>query len=191
MASPAIRARSAQDALVYAERFAPDMEGRVRALVPADSMAFIDGLSTNAWLPVEHDRWLPRAIVGVYGREGAFEVWRSFIPSHVESPLLGPMFKTACRIFGVNPGTVAWLVPKGFGNVYRDVATPRLVERRDGFAEFALEDIHPDVCAVPEYILCFHATFQGLVDVTSRGAGSELEAEFSPDERRMLFRVTW
>jgi hypothetical protein len=192
MASPAIRARSAQDALAYAEQtFAPEMVGRIRELVPPASMAFIDALSTNAWVPVEHDRWLPRAIVQAYGRERAFAMWRSFIPSHIESPLLGPMFKTAARLFGVNPGTVAWLVPKGFGNVYRDVATPRLIERRDGYAEFALDDIHPEVCAIPEYIVCFHATFQGLVDVTSRERPATLEAEFDADERRMLFRVDW
>ena len=191
MSSPAIRARSAQEALVYAESWKPDMIGRVRALVPADSMALIDGLSTNAWLSVEHDRRLPRAIVAVYGRDDAFDLWRSFIPSHVESPLLGTMFNAAVRMFGVNPGIVAWLVPKGFGNVYRDFATPRLIERGDGIARFALDDIHPQVWAVSEYLLCLHAIVQGLVDATSRGRPVELSVELSERDRSMTFDIRW
>jgi hypothetical protein len=191
MSSPAIRARSAQEALEYAESWRPDMVGQVRALVPPESMAFIDALSTNAWLSIEHDRWLPRAIVAAYGRDGAFELWRSFIPSHIESPLLGTMFNAAVRMFGVNPGIVAWLVPKGFGNVYRGFAQPRVIERADGAATFVLEDIHPEVWAVDEYLLCFHAIFQGLVDVTSRGRPAELTVTLSEADRSMTFDIRW
>lgn len=167
------------------------MIGRVRALVPAESMAFIDAQSTNAWVPIEHDRWLPRAIVAAYGHDGAFELWRSFIPSHVDSPLLGTMFNAAVRMFGVNPGIVAWLVPKGFNNVYRDFATPRMIERGEGVAKFVLADIHPEVWAVSEYLLCLHAIVQGLVDTTSRGRPVELSVELSETERSMAFDIRW
>lgn len=190
MDEPAIRARSAQDSLAYADS-RPGMEGKVRAQIPPDALVYIESMAKNGWLEVEYDHWIPQAVVKAFGRDEAFEVWRSFIPSHIDTPLLSTMFGAAVRMFGANPGTLAWLVPKGFPNVYRNFATPRQLHKGEHSAAFVLEDIHPEVCAVPEYLLSFHASFQGLVDVMARGRPATLQADFDAAQRRATYEITW
>lgn len=186
---PAVRARSAQDAMAYLDSFRPGSLEAVRAAIPEGALAIIEDSPRTSWLSVEHDRHLPRAIVSVLGEDDATAMWRAFVGSHVQSPLLRSLLDGATRLLGFSPGTLVWMVPKAWGQVYREFCTPKVIERDDHHATLALEDIAPEVLAEPAYLICFRAVILGFFDIA--GVEGELDWDVDRQERRTVARLRW
>jgi hypothetical protein len=175
--------------MAYLDVFRPGSLERVRAAMPEASRAIVEESPRTSWVPIEHDRHLPRAIVEVLGEEAATEMWRAFVGSHVQSPLLRSLLDGATRLLGFSPGTLVWMVPKAWGQVYRDFCTPKVTERDDHHATLAFEDMAPEVLAEPAYLICFRAVILGFFDIA--GVEGELDWDVDPIARRAVARLRW
>src|SRR5690606_7911229 len=142
MGEPAVRARSAQQALAALPKFAPDADARVRALVPAEVLHEIESSAPSAYLPLAVDAHLVEGIVSGLGEHDAERFWRGFVVEHVRTPGLKPLIDTAVRLFGVSPGTFFWALTKGLDQSYRDFGD-RALDRSATHARFTLSSVHP------------------------------------------------
>lgn len=184
---PAIRARSSRDSLFWADNY-EGADGRVRAAMPAESREVVEHALPTAWIPIEHDKWVVRAIVEAHGREGARQCWRDFMQDHANAPMLRGILQMSIRMFGLNPGSIAKIAPKAWGNVYRGFCDFRPGERGDKSAALLMEDIHPDVLEVEEYLLCFQSVFEGFCDIFG---GGTVEMEVDRPRRSARLQLHW
>jgi hypothetical protein len=186
---PAVRARSAQDALDFLDTFKPGSRDAVRQTMPPEVWEEIQGLARTAWIPVEKDHWVVDGFLEVLGEVEASRCWASFLTDHVRSPLLRSIFDGAVRILGPSPGTFVRIVPHAWGAAYRDCATPIVEARSDHHARIVLEDIAPEVMAHPAYLVCFESIFRGLFSVAK--THGELEFTVDEDQRRAVADLSW
>lgn len=171
------------------EEFRAGAREQVLESMPPTSREVLLGTAKTGWVPVEHDRHLVHGIVATLGEQGATEMWRQFVGTHVQTPLLRSLVDGATRLLGFTPGTFVWLVSKGWTQVYRDVCTPSIVSRDDHAAVLAFEDIAPEAMAEPGYLICFRATLLGLFEVT-RSEG-ELDWDVDHAARRAVATLRW
>lgn len=85
--TPATRAGSARETLAALEALAPGTERRVRDRIPPESLEVIDQTSRMGWIPIEHDKWIPWAIVEELGEAEASAYFRRFFAKHRNAPL--------------------------------------------------------------------------------------------------------
>jgi serine/threonine protein kinase len=160
---PAVRARGAHDALDYIDSNRPDVAQAVRAAIPADSLAVIEGTPRTGWIAAEHDRFLPGAVVSVMGAEGAFAHFRSFLPSQLEGPILGRLVTGIARLVGRDPSRLLKMVPRGWAAMFRDMGEVAVTDRSETHAVIEMSDVPAGVADWEPYALSWGAFFDGVV----------------------------
>jgi hypothetical protein len=185
VAEPAVRARSAQQALEALASFRPGAEAAVREASPSEAVSIIETSASSTYLPLSVDGPFVMGIVRGLGEADAERFWRGFVVSHVRAPGLRPIIDTAVRLFGVSPGTFFWALTKGLDQTYRDFGAKHL-ERDATFARFTLSEIHPEVMRYPGYFVCLRAICGAMIDLAR--SDWSLDATFDP--ARAVFSAT-
>ena len=183
----AVRARSAQDFLHWLAKRDPEGFERAKSRIDPEIYELVDTAARTEWLPMTVDCQLPAAVVAEYGEAEAQGLWRSFITSHAESPLLGGIINLALRMLGVSPGSLVKHLPKLWQQVYRAVATPRVKVVQPGLACIVFEDVATEVFDHPDYLVCMRGVFEGIFDLTKTPG----ELEFEVDAGARSFEATW
>lgn len=184
---PAIKARSAQDAIRWADAYR-GMTGEVSATVDPEVLAQVMTATPNTWIPVELDRHMVNAIYEVHGPEGAARCWREFMQTHVDSPLLKGILSMSIRLFGLSPAGILRFTPKVWKHNYRDFCEVESEEIDEGHVSVTFHDVHPEVFAVPAYAVCVRSVFAGLCDVVG---GAEVEMSEDAASLRWNMTVKW
>jgi hypothetical protein len=184
---PAIRARSVQDALRWADDFA-GCDGAVSKAI--DPVVYDEVMSAipSSWIPVELDRHFVSAIYQVHGPEMSRRCWREFMPSHVESPLLKGMVAMSVRLFGLSPAGLLRMAPKLWRHNYRDFCEVESTQGDERHVTMDFRNIHPEVFAVPAYAVCVEAVIGGMCDVVG---GARIEMQENPSTASWKMEVHW
>ena len=185
---PAVRARSTQDALAYADQFSPGATAKIRELIPPESLRVIDQATRTGWIPVEHDRHVPASTIEVLGEARAVECWREFLRSHLKAPLFRTVIDASIRLFGLSPATLAKITPRIFPLAYKDFCVVRSRAEED-MAELVLDEVHPEVADVAAYPVSFRAFFYGFLDIC--GVDGTVEVRPEPERDVIRARLHW
>lgn len=189
MTSPAVRARTTQEALRFLDHFRPGTTEAVRALVDPASLRVIDETPGTEWIPLEHDRHVSAAVFDRLGPTDALAYWRRFLPGHLDSPLLRTITDTAIRLLGLSPATFVRAMPRLFPLVYRDYARARAADHGADYAELLLDDVHPDVMVHEGYLASFRGFLLGFLDLC--GVAGDLDVTTEPSTHVIRFRLRW
>lgn len=186
---PAVRARSARDALHYLDRYRPGATQEARGHIPPESLRIIEESASTAWIPIEHDRHVPRSVVAVFGEQEAVRCFAEFLPSHLESPLLRSILHGTRRMFGLSPGSFVGVAPRAWQLVYRDCMTLRVLDRGRNGAVLAMEDIAPEIMAESAYFISFEGFFSGFFGLC--GVEGEVELTVESARNEAVIRFYW
>ncbi len=143
------------------------MTARVRACVPAESLALIDATPARGWIPLEHDHHVPTSIVAQLGPVRAQAYFRWLLRRQLESPLLRSTLRATQKMFGLSPAALLRAVPLGWPIVYRDFCSPRVTGHSADQATIRLERVDPRVLEHPAYLESFAGFFSGFFDACS------------------------
>ncbi len=187
--APAVRARTTQEALRFLDHVRPGTTQAVRALVDPASLKVIDETPGTEWIPLEHDRRVPKAILDLLGPSDALAYWRRFLPGHLDSPLLRTITDTAIRLLGHSPATFVRAMPRLFPVLYRDYARARAADHGEDHAELLLDDVHPEVMASEGYLVAFRGLLLGVLDLC--GVPGTLDVTTDPHAHVIRFRLRW
>lgn len=182
---PAARASAARDNVNYVEVFRPGALGRVRSLIPPDSLDAIDQTPGIAWLDFEHDHWLMDATLEVLGQKDAIACWRQSMSHLAEKPLLRNFIQGGLRLFGGHPLRLVRLIPKGWTLAYRDFCVPRWEPQPDGGGRLFFEEIAPHAFQSVGYVHCWHAICLGIFDL-AKPSNPRVEFEIDPARARAV-----
>ncbi|MCP5058442.1 MAG: hypothetical protein GY937_17195 [bacterium] len=184
--SPAVRVSAALDMFELLETFEPGSRARVWARVPEPTRELIDSLWRTQWIPLEHDHYLPEAIVAEFGAERSRDLFRRAVPSIVEKPMLEPLIFGMLRVLGTRRARMLTVIPKGWGLVFRDLCEPRMGMCRDDEIEVIFDSIAPEVREYPTYLDMWEGVCLGLLDLAC--PGGSLDFERAPDRSRVIAR---
>lgn len=187
--APAVRVAAARDMFEFLEQAEPGSGERLWSRVPEASRRFIADLARVAWIPLEHDHWLPEAIEAEFGPDAAREHFRRCIPRMVGRPLLEPLVNGILRIVGRQRTRLLKVVPLGWDLVFRDFCEPRVGEAEAGRLELRFDDVTPAVRSYPAYFLMWEGVCRGLLDLTE--PGGSLDYEVAPDRSSVSARFSW
>jgi hypothetical protein len=187
--SPATRARSAQEVLSSLDEHTPGLSERVRARIPAESLAVIDRTAATGWIPVEHDRWIPQATIEELGEVDAVAYLRSFLGGHMRTPLLRAILDGAIRMFGMSPGSIVRMLPRAWSLIFRDQCRVEIEARDAHSARVVLHDVAPEVIEWSAYPISFRAFMLGIIDLVD--AEGEVTMEIDVARRRLVYSMRW
>ncbi len=101
------------------ELMGQDQAQRVRDAVDPDVLRAIESATRVAWLPVELDLELSEAVDRILGPQALTDWSRLAMQDSFRGPLLGPVVDGAVRLFGLHPGRLAKVFPRGWTQIYR------------------------------------------------------------------------
>ena len=171
------------------DRFEPGSRARVWARIPEPTRALVESLWRTQWIPLEHDHFLPEAILSEFGRLRSRDLFRQALPHLVEKPLLEPLVAGMLRMLGEQRVRLLTIIPKGWGLIFRDLCEPRLGKTGDDEIEVVFDAIAPAVREHPAYFDMWEGVCLGLLDLACpEGA---LDYEVGSDRSRVVARFTW
>ncbi len=114
---PAVRASYLRLLLDRSDELGP---GSLRERLDDAQLTAIECAGPLVWLPVSIDLALQRALAELLGPERASELLRTGLRQLWASTPARAIVQTAVGLFGVNPGSLARLIPNAWNLLYRD-----------------------------------------------------------------------
>lgn len=186
--APAVRARAVQDALGQLDLFEAGATEAARRLVPEPSLRIIDTSRATDWIPIEHDRHVPTAIVETLGpRADAY--FRSVLTRQLDAPLLRSTWTATQRLLGLSPAALFYAVPLGWPIIYRDFGSIRILPHKAHAAGLRLTKVAPGVFEHRAYLRSFKGFFGAFLDVCNREGKVEVSAQ--PDSATVEITLHW
>ncbi|MFV8752009.1 hypothetical protein ACNOYE_15795 [Nannocystaceae bacterium ST9] len=114
---PAVRASYLRLLLDRADELVP---GSMRGHLADAELTAIECAGPLVWLPITIDLALQRALAELLGPERASELLRASLRQVWASTPIRAIIQTAVGLLGVNPGSLARLVPNAWNLLYRE-----------------------------------------------------------------------
>lgn len=155
-----------------------------------DFISRADKVSSTEWVPLGVDVALSQALFDVHGDAGSHRMSRDSILLSLEGPLLGPLARTALKMYGRDPTRILGLVPRGHNLVYRDAGFATVRSRSDA-QETVIKFVDvPPMFFSPGYI----AGIEGGIDAVFRFTnipGTVRIGEVSPKRQKFELNAQW
>lgn len=176
MPEPAFRSVMCKKALALIESD-PELSELVLKGVPDEHLTAIRSAGRLAWVPAEALNALNHCYLHHAGQDAFIQLWRRYTVESVDTPLFGPLFQGALRLFGLNPGSLIRLIGRAWDSATRDVCRIECT-LEDNAAHVQLLDIPPTHREIV-LSLCMQGVILAIFDLTHhrgevRGDESEL-----------------
>ncbi len=140
-AGPLTRSRHLRSILEHVARLPEPQRSAVRAAVGPASIEIIESSASSDWLPFALDLDVTHAIARVLGPEGQHRFFHDHQHASFQGPLFRALVDSATAIFGLDPGSWARWIPRGWGIVFRECG--QWVIDRSGSGEVDLALVAP------------------------------------------------
>lgn len=197
---PAVRASYLRALLSACDEFGPPA-AEIRERLGDVHQTRIECAGPLAWLPIETDLALQRALDAVLGVERTREFLLANLREFMAASLMQNLVATAVGLFGLDPGSFARLLPPAWGLLYRETGrwsvvrrdvSPLATERSDWReVELRLSDL-PSACAGEHAWLTAVATVHhALLILCGREGEVELCEHDLETPSEVVFRLAW
>jgi len=117
---PLTRARHLRSIMDHVARLPEPQRSAVRDAFGPASIELIESSASSDWLPFAVDLDLTHAIGRVLGPAGQHRFFQEHQLASFQGPLFRALVDSATAIFGLDPGSWARWIPRGWGIVFRD-----------------------------------------------------------------------
>jgi hypothetical protein len=188
---PAVRASYLRALLSACDEFGP-AAADIREQLGDTHQTRIECAGPLAWLPIETDLALQRALDSVLGAERTREFLLANLRQFMAASLVQNLVATFVGLFGLDPGSFARLLPPAWGLLYRDAGHWRVVRGREWReVELRLTGL-PSACASEDAWLVAVATVHhALLILCGREGEVELLDRVVEDPAQVVFRLAW
>jgi len=197
---PAVRASYLRALLSACDEFgAPAAE--IRELLGDVHQTRIECAGPLAWLPIETDLALQRALDQVLGAERTRDFLLANLREFMTASLMQNLVATAVGLFGLDPGSFARLLPPAWNLLYRETGRWSVVRRelspldseRDGWREVELRLVDvPSACAGEHaWVTAVATVHHALLILCGRQGEVELRERKLDEPSEVVFRLAW
>lgn len=166
------------------------LAARVRGALDPMSLMRIETASRLAWLPIELDVELTRAVFSVAGVGRAQEIFRKGMITSLEAPLLRPIRAAAGTLFGSSIRDVLGWTPRVWSTIYRDCGAVTVVDRGPGSVDLNITGLPHSILTYPNYLLGTAATVEAVFDAFKVQGRIDLIGP-DPIEGSAILRARW
>lgn len=138
--SPIVRARHLQSLLEQVRALPAPAQGAVLEAFGAAQVRQVDEAASSDWLPFARDLELTHAVAKALGPEGMLRFFRQHQLASFQSPLFKVLVDGATTLFGLDPGSWARWIPRGWGVVLRGCGRWEIDRTAPGEVDLALID---------------------------------------------------
>ena len=184
---PAVRASAVRDARAVVRKVRPERAEEVIERIPVESLHVIETTPRLGFIPVVHDHWVPDSVVAVFGEAEGSAVFRAMLPTFLDTALLKTLTSATNRLFGLNPGSLAWAALKGWHLMYRDFCELEIAVRTDTECVLRLHDYAPAVLEYPGYEVSQREFLASFLEATNTAG----DFDFKLDRGRREARAHW
>jgi hypothetical protein len=187
---PVVRARHLQSLLEEVRALPEPSRGAVLGAIGAERLRQVDEAASSDWLPFVQDVELTHAVASALGPEGMVRFFRKHQLASFQGPLFKVLVDGATTLFGLDPGSWARWIPRGWGVVFRACGRWEISRATPGEVDLALID-PPDGCLDDEvWLRSVAGSFSAFLAV------AKAEGEFALDrvdrERgAACYRLRW
>lgn len=125
--------------------------------------AAVEGRAPTAWLPVELDVELSRAVQDQYGPERTRQWVKDALADSTSGPVLRPLF-AALQALGFTPVRALERTPRIWSMIYRDCGTCEVTGASEGQGECVIRDL-PAMLQEHWYLSGVAGGLEGLLDL--------------------------
>lgn len=187
---PQIRAAFCRSELGSLDAVDADLGQRVREVMNPDALMRIQTASRLAWLPVELDVELTRALFAVAGPVRAQKVLRDSMVAEFDGPMLRPLRAAAAALFGNTVKDASAWAPRVWSVIFRDAGELAVVDAGTNAVDFVLRDLPRVVLESPNYLLGFSAVFEAVF-VIHGAKGSMFLTDPDPRTGEVRLKARW
>jgi hypothetical protein len=150
MSDPRVHAAYMKDVVASLARLGAE-GARMRAADP-ELMREVEAAPRSAWLPIALNlRWV-EAAERAFGWPGA----QDFLAARVRDQLRGPLFRSfvegGVHLLGLDPGTLARVIPRGIAITFRECGTWSAVRTSDASAELRASGLPKELAGHARWI---------------------------------------
>jgi hypothetical protein len=142
--NPGVRGRYMKTFLEAVDRLPPADADAIRQR-QAEWVNAVEKAGIISWLPLEANLALTRAVAHVLGPKRTHEFFERLGFESFQTPLLRGLVRSVVAMVGHDPGRYMEWMQKGFGLIFRDSGTWRVIEREPTMATLEVRGL-PDAC---------------------------------------------
>jgi hypothetical protein len=186
----ATRARHLRSLLDHVERLPEPAQRAIRDGLGPQALEQITSSATSDWLPFALDLDLTHAIAGALGVAGTHR----FFHEHQLVSFRGPLFKalvdSATTLFGLDPGSWARWIPRGWGIVFRECGRWEIDRSAPGEVDLALVGPPPGSLDDEVWLLSVASSFSAFLTVAKTTGEFALDRVDFPRDAA-CYRLRW
>jgi hypothetical protein len=199
---PAVRASYLRLLLSACDEFGPPAMA-IREQLGDTHLTSIECAGPLVWLPIEADLALQRALAEVLGAERTREFVVARTRQFMAGSLVQNLVQTAVELFGLDPGSLARMVPRGWSLLYRDCGRWTVMRSLDPDRNRAREwrEVELRVLDLPRacvdemaWVAAVGTVQHALLLLTGRMDGEgevELLDRVLTEPAQLVYRVAW
>lgn len=161
----------------------------IRRLIGEPTLEHIANSASVAWLPIEFDLTITRAVIDVLGAEGNRRWARDALLRSATGPLLKPVFDGARAVFGVSPHALYRILPRGFGLIYKGAGEIEYQQVGERHARIVHTGVPALLCAAPWYLESIAGAFEAGYAVF--GGQGDVQLVVDPVAHTATYEVRW
>jgi len=184
---PQVRARHLKSLVAAIDR--TTAASLVRSRIEPAVLAATEGASSIDWLPFELDLAITRAVY-LAGPTQADAFFRAHTGDSFSGPLLQGIVGAGVRLFGLDPGSWARWVPRGWSLVFRDAGQWSISASKESECHLALLDLPPMAVEDSFWIRSVARSLDSLCDLAKCTGGVEV-VTVDPVSRRAELLLHW
>lgn len=170
-----------EDLVALGQELGPEVERRVLADVPAETIGSIQAATRIEWLPIEVHEILVRAVRTHAGDEGLRAWARAAALRSAASRLFGPIVEPLVRMFGLKPNVVLRVPPVAYPATFRGLGELKALSSEPQRVRFALRGLPPVVDRQTFFVVMAGAVESALVHSRVEGRVEILPGEGGAD----------
>lgn len=187
---PLTRARHLRSILEKVRELPAGPRAAVLDAIGAAALEEVEGSASSDWLPFELDLALTHAVAGVLGPEGTHQFFQQQQLASFQGPLFKALVDSATTIFGLDPGSWARWIPRGWGVVFRDCGRWEIERAGEGRLHAALLAL-PGACLEDEVWLRSIASSLSAFLAVARCEGEVALVRVDREREAALYRMRW
>ncbi len=187
---PLTRARHLRSLVEKVRELPAGPRAAVLDAIGAAALDEVEGSASSDWLPFELDLALTHAVAGVLGPEGTHQFFQQHQLASFQGPLFKALVDSATTIFGLDPGSWARWIPRGWGIVFRECGQWVVDRSEKGAVDLALVAPPPGSLEDELWLRSVASSFSAFL-VVARSEGEFALDRVDRSRDAACYRLRW